>query len=279
MFMNRAVKYACNYAVLRFLPYPETGEFVNLGVVVHCPARRYFDMQVETRKQARVTDFFPELDRESFRAARAAIAAEMERVKMMIRHRDEPDQGRVLFRELVRPREAVFRFGEIRTILTDKLETLAPLLFAQYVNRHFAQPKEYQETVMARRFYDALRTFRPDRVFHRDQLVGTEEYHVRIPICSDWCTPDGVPMRAIKPLDLIRNDPTAVIEHGDAWIQRVRRLRAIDRLPERFIFATRRPKDSAGSKAARKVLTELEGEGVTLVEAEATEQILKLAAD
>jgi len=27
---------ACNYAMLRFLPYPETGEFVNVGVVVNC---------------------------------------------------------------------------------------------------------------------------------------------------------------------------------------------------------------------------------------------------
>jgi hypothetical protein len=30
-------KLACNYAVLRFLPYPETGEFVNIGVAIGCP--------------------------------------------------------------------------------------------------------------------------------------------------------------------------------------------------------------------------------------------------
>lgn len=277
--MNRPAKYACNYAVLRFLPYPETGEFVNLGVVVHCVARGYFGLMLETRKQARVTDFFPELDREAFREARRAIAAEMERVKMMIQQSNDAEQGRLLFRELVRPREAVFRFGETRTILTDEPGALAARLFAQYVNRHFAQPKEYQETVIARRVFDALRTLRPGQVFHREQLVGTEEYHVRIPICSDWRTSEGVPMRAIKPLDLARPEPTAVIEHGDAWIQRVRRLRRIHRLPDRFIFAVRRPTDPACGEAARQILAELEGEGVVLVEADATEQILALAAD
>ncbi|WP_122365762.1 DUF3037 domain-containing protein, partial [Pseudomonas syringae group genomosp. 3] len=25
------MKYICNYSILRFLPYPETGEFVNIG--------------------------------------------------------------------------------------------------------------------------------------------------------------------------------------------------------------------------------------------------------
>lgn len=277
--MNRPEKYACNYAVLKFLPYPETGEFVNLGVAVHCPARGFFGVKMEMRKQARVTDFFPELDRENFRAARRAVAAEMERLQILIAPGKDAEMGRRLFRELVRPRETVFRFGETRTILADEPGALADRLFAQYVHRHFALPREYQETVMARRFLEVLRAHRPDRIFHREQRVGTDEYHVRIPICSDWHTTDGVPMRAIKPLDLVRNEPTAVIEHGDAWIQRMRRLRTIHRLPERFIFAVRRPNDAVCREAAQKVLTELEGEGAVLVEADATERLLALAAD
>lgn len=39
----------CNYAIVRFLPYPETSEFVNLGVVVACPSRRYFGLQMMPR--------------------------------------------------------------------------------------------------------------------------------------------------------------------------------------------------------------------------------------
>ena len=58
--MNKRV--ACNYAVLRFLPYPETQEFVNIGVVLMCPELRWFDYRTETRRRDRVTGFFPELN-------------------------------------------------------------------------------------------------------------------------------------------------------------------------------------------------------------------------
>ena len=40
----------CNFAVLRFRPYRETGEFVNIGVVLACPAARFFDFHVETQR-------------------------------------------------------------------------------------------------------------------------------------------------------------------------------------------------------------------------------------
>ena len=54
-------KLACNYTVLRFFPYPETGEFVNLGIAMACPDLHWFDFRLETRRQDRITNFFPEL--------------------------------------------------------------------------------------------------------------------------------------------------------------------------------------------------------------------------
>jgi len=277
--MNRPPKYACNYAVLRFRPYPETAEFVNLGVVVHCPMLGFFDTQIETHKVARVTNFFPELDRQTFAAARKTILEEVGRIKKMILNQKDVELGRILFGELVRPREAVFRFGEIRTIMADDPTALAGHLFAQYVLRHFAQVKEYQETVMADRFFKALKEFRPNQTFHRNKAVGTEEYRIRIPICSDWRSPEGVPMRAVKPLDLQKKETTDIIEHGDLWAQRLRRLRMIDRLPERLIFAVRHPRDIAGENAAKDVLAGLKDAGGILVDAANTERILELAAD
>ena len=46
----------CNYAVLRFRPYQETGEFVNLGVVLFAHTVQFFDFRVETQRHRRVTD-------------------------------------------------------------------------------------------------------------------------------------------------------------------------------------------------------------------------------
>lgn len=277
--MKPTTPYACNYAVLKYLPYPETGEFVNLGVVVHCPTTGFFDTALEGRKTRRVTQFFPELNQEAFRGARRAIAEELDRVGRMIETEQDLEMGRRIYRELVRVREAVFRFGEIRTVMTDDPKTLADRLFAQYVNRQFAKTQEYHETVMAKRYYHALREYRPDRHFRRDTIVGTDAYHVKIPITLDIPGANGAPLRAIKPLDLQRAEPTAVIEHGDAWIQRVRRLRAFGQLPERFIFAVRYPQTGVCAEAAGKIVEELKNEGAVVIEAEDTKQLVKLAAD
>ncbi|MGB8354458.1 MAG: DUF3037 domain-containing protein [Chthoniobacteraceae bacterium] len=272
-------RYACNYAVLQFLPYPETGEFVNLGVVVHSPEKCFFDFLLERHKTARVTSFFPELNAGNFRSARSIILMEMKRVKSLIDSGKDAPLSRQVFRELVRPREAIFRFGETRTILTPDVNAVTEDLFAQYVLRNFAQHKEYQETIMARKFYDVLRQFRPDKVFLRNVQVGTEEYHVRIPIASEARKAEHVPLRVIKPLDLARTEPTAITEHGDAWLQRMRRLKKIRCLPDRFVFVVRRPAEEACLDAAEDILSELADEGAVLVGEKETEQLVKMAAD
>jgi len=105
---------ACNFAVVRFLPYRETGEFVNVGVVLFCPEAGYFDLRMETRKQGRVTDFCPELDKNLFRLGRQNFHGELKRVRELLNRdprRAEDPTRLAVFRELVRPRESVFRFS------------------------------------------------------------------------------------------------------------------------------------------------------------------------
>ncbi|MES2657210.1 MAG: DUF3037 domain-containing protein [Verrucomicrobiota bacterium] len=134
----------CNYALFRFLPYPETGEFVNLGVVVHCLQPGFMEFQMEDPKSARVMHFFPELNREKFEAAHAAITAEVVRVRNLVTHAHDPRSAQRAFQELVRPRESIFRFSEIRTIQSPDPTNLAKDLFDRYVRRVSFQQKEPQ---------------------------------------------------------------------------------------------------------------------------------------
>lgn len=144
----------CNYAVVRFLPYRETGEFVNVGVALFCREANFFDVALETQRRRRVTDFFPELDRDIFTAGRQMFHQELLRVKTLICDDDrklDMETRAGVFRELVRPRESVFRFGEMGTALAEDPAKKLAELFERFVNRQFAQPHEYQETDMARR--------------------------------------------------------------------------------------------------------------------------------
>ena len=134
--MSSNTPLVCDYAWLRFLPYPETGEFVNQGIMLHCAELRWMDLKLETGDVARrVSDFFPALDRAAFLAIREGVAAELERVKLLVKTMEDRALGRLIFLETVRPRESVFRFEEIRTIITPDVEGLAEQLFFQYVSQ------------------------------------------------------------------------------------------------------------------------------------------------
>lgn len=133
-------QYVCNYALLRFLPYPETGEFVNVGVVAHSSAAGVLVSRIASSAEKRIAGFFPELDLRQFHWGRDLMIAEINRMQELHaeRLRSAPpgdDRGRSLFLELVRPRESMFRFGEIRTLLTPEPQRVADQLFQRYVAR------------------------------------------------------------------------------------------------------------------------------------------------
>jgi len=55
-------KFACQYALLRFRPFVETGEFANVGVVMLAPEARFFGYRL-LKRYGRITQFFHQLDR------------------------------------------------------------------------------------------------------------------------------------------------------------------------------------------------------------------------
>ena len=59
---------ACQYSIAQFLPYAETGEFANVGVVLVCPSQCFMGAQfLSTKKTARITSFFDRLDKRVYR--------------------------------------------------------------------------------------------------------------------------------------------------------------------------------------------------------------------
>lgn len=273
----------CNYAIARFRPYPETGEFVNVGVVLICPQVDYFGYAFETRKHKRVTDFFPELELDVFKLGLAGLMKELTRVTG--REHDEELQQLVLreearasmgqFKELVRPRETLFQFGEIGTVLTGDPRAKLQELFGYYIKRQFARDREYQEVVMRRRLAEFLRKAELDHLYRTDLRVGDDNYHVILPFVNL----DGVTIRkAIKPLHLDKESPTDIYRHGDAWVSAVRRLRHINRMPKEFLFTVKSPR-AAGKKAvaAQEICRELESFDTVTVPFSETDRILNFA--
>jgi len=129
----------CNYAILRFRPYAETEEFVNVGVLVACRQPCLFHFEAEATMPDRAKALFPKQNEHAFVAALEALTREMKRLKGGA---TDPKAVQMAFSETVRIRESVFRFGEVRTILTGNPEGLTHELFNRYVRMEGPAPNE-----------------------------------------------------------------------------------------------------------------------------------------
>ena len=104
------MKYVCNYSIIRFLPYPETGEFVNIGVVL-IANNGDFQFKIELAKHKRVTDFFHTLDRNIYIRARQELSSELRRVQEMMANCDDTSEKISIFNHLTHERETMIRFS------------------------------------------------------------------------------------------------------------------------------------------------------------------------
>lgn len=256
----------CNYAVIRFLPYPEAGEFVNIGVALHSPETGFFDFKLlDAKRTSRVNGFFPELQKEHYRDALKHCGQEMERMRSEVgiagktsqQTALDPALGAVLFRELIRPRETVIRFSTPGTALAEQPEELLGELFQRYVLRMFAQETEYQEEIMTRRVADTLREHRLVTRY-REAQVGNEDYHVTFPFVDQPRI--GLFARAIKPLNLAQDQSTKIYDHGEMWLNRIRRLRRINKAPQEMLFPIHCPACTEARRhaACEEICAELE---------------------
>lgn len=126
--------HACNYAILRYLPERERGEFVNIGLVLCCEEPRLFDFLMEgPRMPERVKALFPHLAEDVFMRSIAAMHVELDRIEARLEKDKTPQACKLAFQELVRPRESVLRFGEIRTFMASEPTKAVEELFRRYV--------------------------------------------------------------------------------------------------------------------------------------------------
>ena len=247
------MKLICNYSILRFLPYPETGEFVNIGIVL-IANNGDFRFKIEKKRQ-RVTSFFPSLDAQIFLRARKEMEAELTRLSgFFTSHR--PDLNALLgtFKHLIHPRETMMRFSDPGTMAIENANQAIGSLFDHYVNHSFAT-KEYQETVLERQLGKLLSASNLKQRYN-EQKLGTADYPVKFPFVM---VSGAQPVQALKPIHLGHDEPAKIIEHGDAWISKIRRLSAVGQLAKDTLFIAGPPEQGKTKlqKAFQEICAEL----------------------
>ncbi len=269
---------ACRYAIVQFVPYTETGEFANVGVVLACPETGYFNFKLQTRRYGRITGFFDELHRDVYLTAIKTIQTELERVQRMVvalpADEKRGDTIRSLLGALAHPREAIVRFGTVRPVLTTDPAAQLSQLFDHYVDRAFATP-EYVEQTITKRIHTLLDGLTLPAPFKHER-IGDDQIHASFPLVQRV---EGRLTKVIKPFNLAQNEANAIFVHGDAWLQKVRRLRKRELLPRAVLFAVAAPPQADAKRfgAYTEILAELKDQGVQMVANDEEDRILAFA--
>lgn len=276
-------KLACQYALLRFRPFVETGEFANVGVVLLCPQGRFFGFKL-LKKYGRITKFFHQLDSKVYLSGKALFLDELERFALHVRRNALDGRKRVvdvaqavdLFAELTRTRDAMLQFDERRVVLADDPKAKLIELFDHYVERNFVT-KAYQERLLENSVRRML--FQGDSHIaaqYFQEKVGTTDFVVNFPFVRKS---NQVVDRIIKPLYLAQEDSTRVLNHGGLWVDKVKRLRKRNALPKDVLFPLAAPKsESKAFRAYEEIRQELVDAGVEVTMANDVQRILAFAS-
>lgn len=274
-------KFACQYALLRFRPFVETGEFANVGVVLMAPEARFFGFRL-LQRYGRITQFFHQLDRKIYLNGRELFKQELERFSANLRlmaldgRKREIDLtlARNLFAELVRPREAMLQFDEQRIGLADDPKAKLAALYDHYVERNFVT-KEYQERLLestVRKFLFQAKVGSE----YRQEKIGSDDFAVNFPFVH---ITDGKADRIIKPLHLNQGDSTKILTHGGQWVDKMRRLRKRNALPNDVLFPVDAPlPNSKQFGAFEEIRDDLQKASIQVVSAKDEKLILQFVA-
>lgn len=263
---------AYQYAILRFMPYVETGEFANVGLVMTAPQDGFFAYQLQEKRYARFTRFFKDLEGSTYLSAIRAMKEELNRLQELT-HEYQHDSAH-LFEELIRPRETIFRFSEPSLVLTSTPQEQLQTLYNYYVEHSFVTPA-YRETVLEGRVRDLLTAASlADR--YKSARLGDDQYHVTIPFVEQ--KQDQL-LKAIKPLFLGQKETVKILEKAGQWQFRLHELKRREQLPKDMLFAVEGPEeaDTPQYEAYRNAFALLKNEAEVLPIAQ-KEAVLEFAA-
>ena len=260
--MQHYQKDVINYAIIRFLPYHDVSEFVNVGIIAYSPITGLLHHKLECRKYSRITKFFPELKGSTYLNWARAYTKQLQNLEKSF----EPDalsflkeEQQNIFKQILDPQEGLFHYSPLTTVMCDNAEQKVNDLFTYYILRAYADKKDTTETTLTNSLKNELKRLSLLQRFRTDQIIGDDEYHITIPFY------DGKHSQAIKPFDLNKKDAVSIYEHGDRWVNRIKRLRRNNTLPKRMLFTVNEAKKDKLKLACDEIITELKRTDVEVI--------------
>ncbi len=282
------MKRTYDFATIGFRPFPETQEFVTMGVVALDTAARQFDFVLQdARKTGRVLAMFPKAGKTLYREARAKLEAELTSIRNAVNgqvpggnvplfpvFRDKEDG---LFAAITSPREGVFCFPVKGRRMAADMPAVLEALKLRFIDQDGLTAQQAVEQEMAKSLRRVLRDAKILPAYKRDVKIGPEEFQVTFAFAHLLDTHRAD--RALRPLNFDLATSTDIFKHGDQWISQMRRLKRLGYRPDRCLITARAPKDETEHRAEafRQIRDELIGDDFVWVGEHDTDKVIEFA--
>ncbi|MFV0575554.1 MAG: DUF3037 domain-containing protein [Vibrio sp.] len=267
------MKLALNFTTVRFMPFAETFEFANVGVLAYAPKTGYLDFKLAPKRFKRVSDFFDDLDGNLYSKAISTFEKELQYVKQ-VSSGLTGSQLHNFVAEITRQREGIMTFSETGVILTSNPEQSLDMLFHRLIGRSFADSKEYREKQMVSALRKNLTNIIDIKYKEQSLDIGFSSF--KLPLVAEVV--DHV--KAIKPLAFNQQTPLLLVDHGDRWISRAKHLINAEAIKkEDFLFTIESPEQKKKEflKAFDIVEQGMNDLGVNVIPFEDTDRIMNFA--
>lgn len=213
--MNSRVPYT--YSILRYVHDVATGEFVNVGVVIHSHQANFFQAKCRTTF-ARVSEFFPDLDTKAFKALMKSMNSRLRELSNA--HKDSlciPPNGQALpalLSSILPDDDSALRWTPPVGGISGDLDALSSRLFERYVSKydnHNAMARRTDADVW-RHFSKELDRRHIGGYFVEKTVEGSDD---RVKFKSAW--KNGV-WHCIEPLSFDLSAPDSIKEKARLFL-------------------------------------------------------------
>ncbi|MCQ9087401.1 DUF3037 domain-containing protein [Vibrio alginolyticus] len=210
------MKTVCHFHVIRFMPFFETGEFANVGVVMYSPATGFFDYRLAPSNFGRVKSFFKELDNDLYKLILSSIESEFEYIKELV-ELERNDISNIM-NELTRPRDGMILYSNKRSVLTTNPEQALENEYLLNVGRVFASRVDFEQKMAS----EIRNWIKPSIVGakYKRQKLNTQFYEFELPLVAQVAEE----IKAIKPLAFKQKNALLASDHVNTWIGRAKNL-------------------------------------------------------
>lgn len=279
---------AYDYATIGFRPYPETQEFVTVGIVALDSKTSEFGFHLANpRKVGKVNRMFPNLPKDLYASALKMLQQELEAIEEAINYGPKLDQTKTplkihsdsqgLFNAITSPREGLFSYQAKGRRLAPNLEEALTKLRLRLMDHEAISPAIHIETQMARSMAKLFRRAGIMRHLERNVEIGPKEFQVRFPFAR--MSGHQRAKMAIKTLNFDLPATTDIFNHGDEWTQKLRRLKKVGYRPDQCLFTIREPHTAEGKSAYLQIRAELLEQGALLVDEHDDDSLLRFTSD